>query len=170
MLALVQTATTLPGLLLGLPAGALADVIDRRRLLVAASGWMLAVGAILAIATIAHLTSSWVAARADLRRGVGGVLALPAWQAITPEVVPAGELQSAVTLSSVAVNLACAVGPAAGGLAVALAGPAAAFLLTVACSAGGGGAAGRLARLGHISSRRTRPCPKVGPSCGQLRR
>src|SRR6266566_3229280 len=59
MLALVQTATTLPGLFLGLPAGALADVIDRRRLLVAASAWMLAVSALLAITTMAHLTSSW---------------------------------------------------------------------------------------------------------------
>jgi MFS family permease len=133
MLALVQTATTLPGLFLGLPAGALADVIDRRRLLVAASGWMLAVSAILAITTIARLTSSWWLLGLTFGVGVGTVLALPAWQAITPEVVPAGELQSAVTLSSVAVNLARAVGPAAGGLAVALAGPGAAFLLTAAC-------------------------------------
>src|SRR6266700_1233294 len=59
MLALVQTATSLPGLFLGLPAGALADVIDRRRLLVAASGWMLLVAALLAVTTLAHLTSSW---------------------------------------------------------------------------------------------------------------
>src|ERR1700724_2373052 len=59
MLALVQTATTLPGLFLGVPAGALADVIDRRQLLVAASAWMLAVSALLAITTVAHLTSSW---------------------------------------------------------------------------------------------------------------
>jgi MFS family permease len=133
MLALVQTATTLPGLFLGLPAGALADVLDRRRLLATASAWMLAVSALLAITTIAHLTSSWWLLALTFGVGAGSVLALPAWQAITPEVVPPAELQQAVTLSSVAVNVARAIGPAAGGLAVALAGSGAAFLLTAAC-------------------------------------
>jgi MFS family permease len=133
MLALVQTATTLPGLFLALPSGALADVLDRRRLLVAASVWMLAVGALLAVTTFAHLTSAWWLLALTFGVGIGSVVGLPAWQAITPEVVPRAELQPAVTLTSVAVNLARAVGPAAGGLAVALAGAGAAFALTVAC-------------------------------------
>jgi MFS family permease len=135
MLALVQTATTLPGLFLALPSGALADVLDRRRLLVAASAWMLAVSALLAVTTFAHLTSAGWLLALTFGVGIGSVVGLPAWQAITPEVVPRAELQSAVTLSSVAVNLARAVGPAVGGVAVALAGSGAAFALTVVCLA-----------------------------------
>ncbi|MBJ7596828.1 MFS transporter [Candidatus Nephthysia bennettiae] len=135
MLALVQTATTLPGLFLALPSGALADVLDRRRLLVVASVWMLGVSAHLAVTTVAHLTSAWWLLALTFGIGIGSVVGLPAWQPITQDVVTRAELQPAVTLSSVAVNLARAVGPAVGGLAVVLAGAGAAFLLTVACFA-----------------------------------
>jgi MFS family permease len=135
MLALVQTATTLPGLFLALPSGALADVLDRRRLLVVASAWMLGVSALLAVTTFAHLTSAWWLLALTFGIGIGSVVGLPAWQAITQELVPRTELQAAVTLSSVAVNLARAVGPAVGGVAVALASPGAAFVLTAACFA-----------------------------------
>src|SRR6266700_1212794 len=95
MLALVQTATTLPGLFLGLPAGALADIVDRRRLLVAAAAWMLLVSLLLAMTTFAHLTSSWWLLALTFGVGMGSVVGLPAWQAITPELVPSGELQPA---------------------------------------------------------------------------
>ncbi|MDQ6899944.1 MAG: MFS transporter [Candidatus Dormibacteraeota bacterium] len=135
MLALVQTATTLPGLFLALPSGALADVLDRRRLLVVASVWMLGVSALLAVTTLARITSAWWLLALTFAVGIGSVVGLPAWQAITQEVVPRAELQAAVTLSSVAVNLARAAGPAVGGVAVALAGPGAAFVLTAACFA-----------------------------------
>jgi MFS family permease len=130
LLALIQTATSLPGLLLALPAGALADMVDRRRLLLAASGWMSGVSALLALITFAHLTSPWLLLAATFAVGLGTVAGLPAWQAIIPDLVPRGELAPAVTLSSVAINLARATGPAVGGFAVAIAGPGAAFGLT----------------------------------------
>jgi MFS family permease len=130
LLALIQTATSLPGLLLALPAGGLADMVDRRRLLLVASGWMSGVSALLALVTLAHLTSPWLLLAATFAVGLGTVAGLPAWQAIIPDLVPRRELASAVTLSSVAINLARATGPAVGGVAVALAGPGAAFGLT----------------------------------------
>jgi MFS family permease len=130
LLALVQTAMSLPGLLFALPAGALTDIVDRRRLLVAASGWMCGVSALLAAVTFAHLTSAWLLLALTFAIGVGAVAGLPAWQAIIPDLVPRRELAPAVTLSSVAINLARVSGPAVGGLAVAFAGPGAAFGLT----------------------------------------
>lgn len=130
MLALVQTAMSLPGLLFALPAGALADMVDRRRLLVAASGWMCVVSALLALTSVAHLTSPALLLTLTFAIGLGTVAGLPAWQAVIPELVPRRELAQAVTLSSVAINLARVTGPALGGVAVALAGPSAAFGLT----------------------------------------
>ncbi|TMC11861.1 MAG: MFS transporter, partial [Chloroflexi bacterium] len=130
MLAVVQTAMSLPGLLFALPAGALADMVDRRRLLVAASGWMCVVSALLALTSVAHLMSPALLLALTFAIGLGTVAGLPAWQAVIPELVPRRELAQAVTLSSVAINLARVTGPALGGVAVALAGPAAAFGLT----------------------------------------
>jgi len=130
LLALIQTATSLPGLLLALPAGALADIVDRRRLLVAASAWMCLVSALLSLTALVHLTTSWLLLALTFAIGVGTVAGLPAWQAIIPSLVPRDELTPAVTLSSVAINLARVTGPALGGVAVAFAGPGAAFGLT----------------------------------------
>jgi MFS family permease len=130
LLALIQTATSLPGLMLALPAGALADIVDRRRLLLLASAWMCGVSALLSVATFAHLVSSGLLLALTFALGLGSVAGLPAWQAIIPGLVPRDEMPQAVTLSSVAINLARVTGPAVGGLAVALAGPGAAFALT----------------------------------------
>jgi MFS family permease len=130
LLALVQTATSLPGLLFALPAGALTDIVDRRRLLVAASGWTCVVSVLLGLAALAHVTTPWLLLALTFAVGVGTTAGLPAWQAIIPDLVPRGELTPAVTLSSVAINLARVTGPAVGGVAVAFAGPGAAFALT----------------------------------------
>jgi MFS family permease len=130
LLSLVQTATSLPGLMLALPAGALADIVDRRRLLTAASAWMCLVSVLLAALAFANAASSWWLLGLTFALGVGTVAGLPAWQAIIPEVVPREELAGAVALSSVAINVARAVGPVIGGVAVAFAGPGAAFTLT----------------------------------------
>ncbi|HXM55171.1 MAG TPA: MFS transporter [Candidatus Dormibacteraeota bacterium] len=135
LLALVQTATSLPGLALALPAGALADIVDRRRLLLAASAWMCGVSALLTVTAFAHLATWWSLLALTFALGVGTVAGLPAWQAIIPDLVSRERLAPAVTLSSVAINLARAIGPAVGGLAVALAGPGAAFALTASAFA-----------------------------------
>jgi MFS family permease len=134
MVALMQTATSLPFFLLALPAGALADVVDRRRLLLVAQGWMMAAAAVLGVLTLAGLTTSWWLLALTCALGLGAALNAPAWQAMTPELVPREEVPSAVALSGVGLNLARAVGPALGGFVVAAAGPSAVFLLNaVSC-------------------------------------
>jgi MFS family permease len=129
MIALVQAATNLPVFVLAVPAGALADIVDRRRLLLAAQGWMLLVTAALAAATYAGLMTPWLLLTMTFLLGLGSALNAPAWQATTPELVPREEVPAAVALGGVSMNVARAVGPAVGGLVVAAAGPAAAFLL-----------------------------------------
>lgn len=127
MVALIQTATSLPMFLLSLPAGALADVIDRRKLLLFTQTWMLVMAAALAIVTWLGLMTPTVLLALTFFLGLGAALNGPAWQAIVPELVPKAELASAVSLSSVAFNIARAVGPAIGGLVIAASGPAATF-------------------------------------------
>src|SRR6516162_4662123 len=123
MAALVQAATTLPVFLLALPAGALADVIDRRRLLLAAQGWMLVAAAALAAATAAGVVTPWLLLALTFALGLGFALNAPAWQAAVPELVPRAEVPAAVALNGVSVNASRAVGPALGGVLVAAAGP-----------------------------------------------
>jgi MFS family permease len=129
LVALMQTATCLPFFLLALPAGALADVIDRRRLLLATQVWMMAAAAALGVLTLAGVTTPWWLLAVTFALGLGAAMNAPAWQAITPELVSRPEVPAAVALSSVGINLARAVGPALGGLAVAAAGPGPVFLL-----------------------------------------
>jgi MFS family permease len=129
MVALMQTAEMTPLFLLALPAGALADVVDRRRLLLFTQGWMLLAAVTLAGLTLAGLTGAWTLLLLTFSLGLGAALNAPAWQAIVPELVPRDELAAAVSLNSVAFNIARALGPALGGLVVAAAGPWAVFLL-----------------------------------------
>ncbi|MDT5294088.1 MAG: hypothetical protein QOJ76_968 [Acidobacteriota bacterium] len=129
MVALMQTAETSPTFLLALPAGALADIIDRRRLLLFSQGWMLVAAVGLALSTILGLTTPIVLLLLTFALGLGAAMNAPAWQAIVPELVPRDQLPAAVSLNSVAFNIARALGPALGGLVVAAAGPWAVFLL-----------------------------------------
>src|SRR5262245_39733790 len=127
--ALVQAATSLPMFLLALPGGALADVLDRRRLLIATQGWMLAAAAGLGLLTaLGGVTPGLLLLFTFLPRP-GPALNGPAWQAILPELVPREDLPEAIVLNSVGFNIARAAGPAIGGLIVAASGPAATFLL-----------------------------------------
>ncbi|MGH7492343.1 MAG: MFS transporter [bacterium] len=129
MVALVQVATNLPVFLLALPAGALADVVDRRRLLLVTQGWMLAAAIVLGSLTIAGATTPWVLLSLTFVLALGTAMNAPAWQAITPELVSRQELPAAVTLSGIGINVARAVGPALGGLIIAATGPGVVFLL-----------------------------------------
>jgi MFS family permease len=132
MVALVQTATNLPTFLLALPAGALADIVDRRRLLLATQTWMLVAAGALAALTLAGVATPWLLLGVTFALGLGAALNAPAWQAIMPELVPPDELHAAVALNSAGFNLARAVGPALGGLIVAQVGPGATFALNTA--------------------------------------
>lgn len=129
LVALVQTANTLPVFLLALLAGALADVLDRRKLLLATQGWMCAISFLLAILTLQGRTSPALLLGLTFALGLGAALNAPAWQAIVSDLVPRDELPSAVALNSMGLNLARAVAPAMGGVVVAAMGPGAAFLL-----------------------------------------
>lgn len=129
MVALVQSATSMPIFLLAIPAGALADVVDRRRLLLAAQSWMMVAAAVLAAATLMGAVTPSVLLLLTFMLGIGSALTAPAWQAIVPELVSKSEIAPAVALNSVAINAARSVGPALGGLLIAAGGPGLAFLV-----------------------------------------
>jgi MFS family permease len=136
MVSLVQAATTLPVFLVILPAGALADMVDRRRFLLITQAWMVLAAGVLGVITLWGAITPWVLLLFTFLLGLGAVMNDPAWQAITPEIVSAKNHAPGVALNSVGYNVARAVGPALGGLAVAAAGSGAAFLLNAASFSG----------------------------------
>jgi len=129
LVALVQAATTLPMFLLALPAGALADIVDRRKMLLGAQILGLSAAAALAVLTLQDLTTPWVLLAATFFLGVAAALSAPVFQAIVPELIDKAGLPEAVALNSLGVNIARAIGPALGGVIVAMAGVPAVFAL-----------------------------------------
>ncbi|MBB3899255.1 MFS transporter [Roseococcus suduntuyensis] len=129
MVALVQAAATLPVFLLALPAGALADLLDRRRLLIWVQVLLGAVSLTLAVVTLLGLMTPWLLIILVLMGGVGAALAAPAWQSSVPEMVPRADLGAAVALNSMGINVSRAIGPALGGLILATLGVAATYLV-----------------------------------------
>jgi MFS family permease len=119
LIALMQAAASLPVLLLGLLAGATADIFDRRRLLIFWQVWMLASVAVLAVLTFLGHVSPWALLAFTFLLNTGSAMNNPAWQAIVPELVPRELIPDTVSLNSASNNLARAVGPALGGLMVA---------------------------------------------------
>lgn len=119
LIALMQTAASLPVVLLGLLAGATADIFDRRRLLIFWQAWMLGVVVVLSVLTFFGVISPWGLLILTFALNVGTAMNNPAWQAIVPELVPRSQLPEAISLNSAGFNLARAVGPALGGLAMA---------------------------------------------------
>ncbi len=136
MVALVRTASSLPMFLLALPAGALADVVDRRVLLLITQAWMLLSAVTLGVLTLAGVTTPWILLGVTFALGLGTALNAPAWQAIIPELVARDQVANAVSLNSISINLARSVGPAIGGLLIAATGPAWTFLLNAASFCG----------------------------------
>jgi MFS family permease len=129
MVSLVQAATTLPLFLLALPAGALADIFDRRRILLIAQVWWFLMTALLGVLTITGVIQPWMLLVVTLAIGTGSAIDLPAWQAVIPETVPRDELPAAIGLGSVAINIARAIGPALAGLIIVVAGPGPVFFI-----------------------------------------
>jgi predicted MFS family arabinose efflux permease/quinol monooxygenase YgiN len=129
LVSLVQTASSLPIVLLALPAGAWADMVDRRRLLLFAQLAMLAAAGVLTVLTFLGLESPGVVLGLTFLLGCGTAVAGPSWQAIQPELVERSVLPQAAALNGVNMNLARAVGPAIAGVIVATAGPAWVFAL-----------------------------------------
>ena len=129
LIALVQASTTLPVLLLGMFAGAIADNYDRRLVMLAAQWMMLAASALLALLAWSGGIGPVSLLGFTLLVGCGTALNGPAWQASVRLQVGPGELAQAISLNTIAFNLARSVGPALGGMLIALAGPAWAFAL-----------------------------------------
>jgi MFS family permease/quinol monooxygenase YgiN len=129
LVALVQTANMTPVFLLALPAGVLADVFDRRRLLIGVQLASLAVAGGLAALTVAGQVTPALLLAFTFLLGCGMTLTMPAWQALIPELVPRSQLPAASALGGISINLARAVGPAAAGLLIASVDVAAVFAL-----------------------------------------
>ncbi|MCC6263410.1 MAG: MFS transporter [Bryobacterales bacterium] len=125
--ALVQTATYLPVLLIGLPAGAIADIFDRRKVLLVTQAWMTVAAGLLAFSTWFGFTGPNLLLFLTFVLGAGATVNAPAWQAIMPELVPRPQLASAIALNSMGFNISRAIGPALGGLLISFVNPAAAF-------------------------------------------
>src|SRR4029077_14775002 len=119
LIALMQTAASLPVLFLGLLAGATADIFDRRKLLIFWQAWMLGSVSVLAILTFVGYVSPWALLAFTFLLNIGSAMNNPAWQAIVPELVPRELIPDSVSLNAASNNLARAVGPALGGLMVA---------------------------------------------------
>jgi len=129
LVSLVQVALSLPVLLIALPAGALADLLDRRKFLLFTQSSMVAAALILGILTITGTVTPTLLLIFTFLLGAGAVMNEPAWQALMPDLVSPAKLGSAVALNSAGFNMARAVGPAIGGLVIAAAGSGTAFLL-----------------------------------------
>jgi MFS family permease len=129
LIALVQAATSLPVFFLAIPAGALADIVQRRRVLLFSNLWAFASVAVLTYLTLTAQISPAILLVLTFSVGVGATFEAPALQAVVTELVPSAELPSAVALNSAGYNLARAVGPALGGIVLARLGAGMNFLL-----------------------------------------
>jgi MFS family permease len=129
IVALVQTASLGPTLVFGLFAGALADLFDRRRLLIALQTYAVVVAFTLATLTYLGRLTPLSLLLFTVAIGCASALTAPAWQAIQPEIVSRDQIPAAATLGSVSGNSARAIGPAIGGVVVAWAGPSAVFAI-----------------------------------------
>ena len=129
IVAMVQVATTLPMFLFALPAGALADIIDKRRFLIAVEVATTAVSAIYAAIVGLGLATPGNLLLFTFLIGAGGALTAAAWQSIVPQLVPKQDLHPAVAANSVGINVSRALGPVLGGLIVGTVGIAAPFWL-----------------------------------------
>jgi MFS family permease len=136
IVSLVQVATTLPIFLFALPAGALTDIVDKRRFLIIAEIATTVLAAIFAAIVALDLVTPINLLVFAFLIGAGGALTMPAWQAIVPLLVPKGHLARAVALNSVGLNVSRAIGPALGGAITAAIGIAAPFWINAASNLG----------------------------------
>src|SRR2546427_8008552 len=130
--ALIQTASALPFFIFALPAGAIGDIVDRRRLILYTETWMLAVAITVALLTISGWVTPLLLLILTFALSAGDAFETPTWRAVLPAVVPKEDLPAASALNGIEFNLARAVGPGLAGFIVAAAGVGTAFLLNAA--------------------------------------
>jgi len=129
LVALIETGSTLPVLALGLAAGAIADIVDRRKLLISSQIFMMCVAAALSLFTFLHMITPGLLIVMAMLIGIGSSMSMPTFAAILPELLPKRDLSAGVSLNSAGYNISRAVGPALGGLVVGWLGAGWAFLL-----------------------------------------
>ena len=129
--ALTQTASALPFFVFALPAGAIGDIVDRRRLILYTEFWMVGVATVLAVVTMVELMSPWLLLALTFALSAGDAIETPTWRAILPEMVKKEDLAAASALNGIEFNFARAVGPALAGVIITIAGVGAAFALNV---------------------------------------
>lgn len=129
LVAMVQAATTLPIFLFALLAGAIADIVDRRRLLIWVNVAMGIAAALMAALVHLQLMTPWLLLAFTFAFGTGTAFIAPAWQAIVPKLVPRENLSSAIALNSMGINISRAIGPALSGFLIVGAGLASPFLV-----------------------------------------
>jgi len=136
MVALVQTASTLPVFLLGVPSGAVADIVDRRRYFAATQLWVAATALILAALSFSGLLNAPLLLLLTAVNGIGLAMRWPVFSAIVPQVVAREHLSMAIALNGISMNLSRVFGPVVAGALIALASPAAVFALNAVLAAG----------------------------------
>lgn len=129
MVALIQTASTLPVFLLGIPSGAMSDIVDRRRYFAATQLWVLMIALLLAVLATAGALNATVLLALTALNGIGLAMRWPVFAAIVPEVVSRDDLSAALGLNGISMNLSRVIGPIAAGLLISLVSPAAVFIL-----------------------------------------
>jgi MFS family permease len=136
IVSLVQVATSLPMFLFALPAGALADIVDKRRFLIAVEGVTTVLSAIIAAFVWLDLVTPAILLLFTFLLGAGAALTAPPWQSVVPQLVPKRDLTPAVAANSVGINISRAVGPAFAGIIIAAFGIAAPFWLNTVSNLG----------------------------------
>jgi MFS family permease len=134
--ALVQTASTLPVFLLGLPSGALADILDRKRYFLVTQLWVAVVALLLSAVIFFGAVSPPLLLALTFANGVGLAMRWPVFAAIVPELVPRPQLPAALALNGVSMNASRIIGPLVAGALIASAGSAWVFLLNATLSVG----------------------------------
>ncbi|HEY0885855.1 MAG TPA: MFS transporter [Ramlibacter sp.] len=132
--ALVQSASTLPVFLLGLPSGALADILDRRRFLMVTQFWVAGIATVVCLAVVFDMMSAPLLLALTFANGVGLAMRWPVFAAIVPELVPRQQLPLALALNGVSMNISRIVGPLLAGAIIAAAGSAWVFALNALLS------------------------------------
>jgi len=136
--ALVQSASTLPVFLLGLPSGALADILDRRRWLVVTQFWLAGTAIVLCVAVVMDVMNAPLLLALTFANGIGLAMRWPVFSAIVPELVPRTHLPAALGLNGIAMNASRIIGPLLAGTLIASAGTVWVFgLNAVMCVASG---------------------------------
>jgi MFS family permease len=134
MVALVQSASTLPVFFLGLPSGALADILDRRKYFIFTQFWVATVGVLMCLVTLSGQMSAPLLLLLTFANGIGLAMRWPVFSAVIPELIPRAQLPAALALNGIAMNTSRIFGPILAGALIAGLGSAYVFALNAVLS------------------------------------